>query len=193
MSALILQNISHDFGDRRVLNDVNLTLSPESLLQLEGPNGSGKTTLLRIMLGLETPAEGLVTNTLASSIYISHQPAIKPFLTVKEHCALWQQLCPSTTVNIRDALSLLNLTDLADCYAKDLSAGQRQRLQLTRLLLCRAELWILDEPYSHLDAAGLAWLSACIDNHVMTGGIAVVTSHQTITYQYTDIRGLTLC
>ncbi len=153
---------------------------------LRGANGSGKTTLLRVMSGLIRPTRGQLAwdgQALedpelhgARLRFIGHLDAVKPALTVAENLSFWQALWGGD-VAIHDALAALDLAHLAAFPARLLSAGQRHRLALSRLLAAPAPLWLLDEPGNALDDRSLGLLAAAIASHRAKGGMVIAASH----------------
>ena len=169
-------------GGRLVLHRVDFTLADGEALILRGPNGSGKSTLIRALAGL-LPSSGRITldgrpatrDTLAEAVcYAGHLDAIKPQLTVAENLGFWAGLLGGDPA---PAIAGFALAALSDRPAHLLSAGQKRRLGLARLLLAPRRLWLLDEPTVALDAAAEARLLAALTTHVATGGLAVVATH----------------
>lgn len=173
-----------------MLAGVSLAVGTSECLHVLGANGSGKTTLLRLLAGLLTPERGRVDwggkSILAdrdawhaSFSYLAHSDGLKPELTARENLAfevgLRRTLGPGET---DDALGQVGLAAERDQPAGFLSAGQRRRLAIARVLLAAAPLWILDEPYTNLDAAGSALVSEVIGRHLDAGGAAIVAAHQ---------------
>ena len=186
---LTAENLHLWRGDRHVLNGVGFELSPGELLHVSGPNGAGKTTLLRVVCGLAEPEEGVVRwrgesiTALGSSFfedlgYVAHDAGLKGDLTARENLAFAARLrCVVTAGEIDAVLAALNVAECADIPARALSAGQRRRVALGRLLLSRAALWILDEPLTNLDPAGTALVLEQLARHVGAGGLALVAAH----------------
>ena len=177
-------------GERPVFRDVSFVLGPGAGLILRGPNGSGKSSLLRILAGFLRPAGGMVAWNgenmrdapeahRARCHYVGHLDAVKPALTVLEHLAFWAAAkgFAKTGENI---LAALGMEDLADVPGRFLSAGQKRRLSLTRLLATPAELWLLDEPSITLDSDSAARLETILARHRAGGGMAVVATHADI-------------
>ncbi|TVR95929.1 MAG: heme ABC exporter ATP-binding protein CcmA [Rhodospirillales bacterium] len=178
-------------GERMVFRDVSFALEPGGLLLLVGANGSGKTSLLRIMAGLTPAAAGMLSwNDLDISRepeafrsrlrYVGHLDGVKPALTVAEHLQFWSALLAADSARPIDpapALEAFGIGHLADLPGRFLSAGQRRRLALARLLLVPAPLWLLDEPRTALDAEAVARLDAVIGEHRLRGGAVVMSSH----------------
>ncbi|MGA2187896.1 MAG: cytochrome c biogenesis heme-transporting ATPase CcmA [Steroidobacteraceae bacterium] len=176
-------------GDRHVLKGVSLEVRPGELLHVSGPNGAGKTTLLRVITGLLRPEQGRVAwrgqsitaaaadyqNELA---YASHEPALKSDLTALENLRFLVGLKRRVSSQELDAaLQRTGAAGCADLPARVLSAGQRRRVAMARVLAVRATLWLLDEPYANLDTAGCALLSALLIEHTDAGGLALVVAH----------------
>lgn len=175
-------------GGRDVFAGLSFDLPPGGALLLTGPNGSGKSSLLRLMAGLLKPAGGeLLWNGrplaeapeahAARLHYLGHLDAVKPVLSVAENLGFWAALRDHGQAGIGAALEAFALTELAAVPGRLLSAGQRRRLALARLLAAPAELWLLDEPSVGLDHASVGRLSAAIAKHRAGGGRVVVATH----------------
>src|SRR4029077_14556434 len=155
-------------GLRSVVSDVNLELSSGHALALVGPNGSGKSSLLRLIAGLLRPAEGSIAlkggdteRTIPEQAhYQGHLDALKPSLTVAENLAFWARCLGGRAAGSNEALAAVGLGGLSDLPAAYLSAGQRRRLSLARLIAIPRPIWLLDEPTSALDDAAQARLPA---------------------------------
>jgi len=176
-------------GDRHVLKGVSLSLQPRQLLHISGPNGTGKTTLLRVVCGLLRPESGLVSwlgrsilgirnEYQATLAYASHEPALKADLTALENLRFAVGLKRRVTVSeLRASLDQTGVAACADLPARVLSAGQRRRVAMARVLAMGASLWLLDEPFTNLDAAGTDLLRSLLQSHVEGGGLALVVAH----------------
>ena len=162
-------------GERVLFRDVGLTLHPGEALVLRGANGTGKTTLLRILAGLTRPEAGEVTRTAAHH-WVGHREGLKPQETPRGHLKLWARAWGSP-VNTDAALARLGLARPADVAGRYLSAGQRRRTALARLLLEDRPVWLLDEPYTALDADGRALVDTLIAEHRARGGAIVAAIH----------------
>lgn len=174
-------------GGRCVFAGLDFAVASGEALVLRGPNGSGKTTLLRLMAGLAAVSAGAMQWNGAAVHedpeahgsrlrFVGHLDAVKPAFTVAENLAFWAALWGART-NVLHALQAFDLARLATFPARHLSAGQRHRLALARLLVVPAPLWLLDEPSNALDEASLQALAKAIAAHRARGGMAIVASH----------------
>lgn len=176
-------------GDRHVLQGVSAAINPRELLHISGPNGTGKTTLLRVVTGLLRPEQGSVTwlgqsitairtDYQAALAYASHEPALKGDLTALENLRFAVGLKRRVAeAELRATLARTGVAGCADLPARVLSAGQRRRVAMARVLAMRATVWLLDEPYTNLDAAGTDLVSELLQAHVAAGGLALVVAH----------------
>jgi heme exporter protein A len=176
-------------GDRHVLKGVSFELGAGELVHVSGPNGSGKTTLLRVLSGLLRPEQGHVAwngaDIAAAPLdyqralaYASHEPALKSDLTAQENLRFLVGL--KRRVSAAELTATLQRTGVAHCAdlpVRVLSAGQRRRVAMARVLAVQASLWLLDEPYTNLDTAGAELLSSLLQAHVAAGGMALVVAH----------------
>lgn len=177
-------------GDRHVLRGVDIDVLPGEVVHVAGPNGTGKTTLLRVLAGLLPAEEGTVGwrgrpirddrdefNTQMA--YLGHENALKGDLTAFENLrysvGIRRALAAEEIERTLDHLGILRCRDLP---ARVLSAGQRRRLAMSRILLLGASLWVLDEPFTNLDVSGVELFSALIGDHVAAGGMSVLAAHQ---------------
>jgi heme exporter protein A len=177
-------------GERLVFTDLSFVLARGEALLLQGPNGSGKSSLLRLLSGLGRAESGVLTwggapvaNDPAAhrsrSCFIGHLDAIKPTLTVQETLGFWAGM-RGARERVPEALADFGLARLASFPCRFLSAGERKRLSLARLLTAPAELWLLDEPTSSLDAAGESDLLRALAAHRARGGRVVLATHATL-------------
>jgi heme exporter protein A len=162
-------------GGVTVLRGLTFGLMPGQALILRGPNGSGKTTLLRTLAGLQPPAEGSFELPPDSVAYAAHADGLKSTLTVAENLSFWSQIYGGPAID--PALTALNLTQLTRRRAGELSAGQKRRLGLARLLVTGRAVWLLDEPTVSLDVASVAMFASVVRAHLGTGGLAVIATH----------------
>jgi len=166
-------------GERLVLRGVSLAVPTGGALLLLGANGSGKSTLLRVLAGLKRPDAGVVLWMGEAAdpwpvSYLGHQDAVKPGLTAAENLGFAARTGQGTP---RDALAALDLLPLADLPARLLSAGQKRRLALARLVLSPAPVWLLDEPTLGLDTAAVERLGGLLAAHRVGGGVVVTATH----------------
>uniref|UniRef100_UPI003BABFAAB heme ABC exporter ATP-binding protein CcmA n=1 Tax=Stappia sp. TaxID=1870903 RepID=UPI003BABFAAB len=189
---LIAENLACERGGRRVLGDVSLEVAAGEALAVTGPNGVGKSTLIRVIAGLVASSEGRVSleggeddlSVCEHCHYFGHLDALKPALSVRENLAFWRAfmapvaggLAPLSDLD--EALDRLGIAHTADLPAAYLSAGQKRRLSVARLLVVSRPVWLLDEPTSALDAASEAGLLAIMTSHLEAGGLIVAATHQ---------------
>jgi heme exporter protein A len=172
-------------GSRSIFENINLELSSGEALALVGPNGSGKSSLLRLIAGLLRPSAGGVElaggrseQTIAEQAhYLGHLDPLKASLTVAENLAFWVRYLGGDGTAVRADLASLGLGGLADLPAAYLSAGQRRRLSLARLIAVPRPIWLLDEPASALDAAGQERLADLMRQHLAGGGLILAATH----------------
>jgi heme exporter protein A len=182
------QDISCVRGERLVFERLGFAVDAGGALVLQGPNGSGKSSLLRLMAGLARPVAGRIAwqgaaigeDPEAHALrlhYVAHLDAVKPAFRVRENLSRWAGLRGAGEAGVARALDSFGLAALADLPARLLSAGQKRRLALARLLAVDAPLWLLDEPTVALDRESVAALTAAIARHRASGGIAVVSTN----------------
>jgi len=179
-------------GDRRLFSGLSFALEPGALLHVRGRNGSGKTTLLRALCGLFTPDAGTIRwrgedsrsseGYRAERLYCGHLNGIKGDLTGIENLRVAATLDgnPVTEEGLWSALARMGLAGCEDLPAMALSQGQKRRVALARLLVSRASLWILDEPFTALDAEAVDLLQRLIAQRVAADGLVVLSSHREV-------------
>ena len=192
-------------GDRVLFSDLSFSLSSGELIHLKGKNGSGKTTLLRSLCGLFLPDSGEIQwdgNSIRALgedycrdvVYLGHHNGIKDDLTALENLKVSAVLDDDNVSEdqIWAALKKIGLAGFEDLPTRVLSQGQKRRVALARLLLTASRLWILDEPFTALDASAIELLQSIIADHVSTGGMVIVTTHQEVALTTGEIRQLQL-
>jgi heme exporter protein A len=170
-------------GGREVFRDLSFTVSAGEALAIIGPNGAGKSSLLRLVAGLVQTAGGRLDlsggdpelSIGEQAHYLGHQDALKPPLTVRENLAFWTVFLGGGSP--KPALAAVGLERLAHLPANYLSAGQRRRLSLARLIAVERPIWLLDEPASALDAAAQAMLAELMRAHLSGGGLILAATH----------------
>lgn len=188
---LQVTNLSFDYSQSPVLNQVNFSVPAGKLLHLRGQNGSGKTSLLKLIAGLFPLSQGEIcfqghsiekdkANYQRKLCYIGHKPGISLALTPRENCHFDMRGHGRQSIDWTQLMASLSLAGLEDIPCGRLSEGQRRRVALLRLFLSDAQLWLLDEPFVSLDAQVTSMLTQHILDHLNRGGAVVITSHQSI-------------
>lgn len=172
---LAVDTLSVARGGIAVLEGLSFRIEAGKALILRGPNGIGKTTLLRSIAGLQPPLNGTIDAPEDSIAYAAHSDGIKHVLTVRENLEFWAEVFG--TGDITPALHAFALEPLASRPAGALSAGQKRRLGLARLLVSARPIWVLDEPTVSLDVDAVAMFAAAIRSHLSSGGIALIATH----------------
>lgn len=183
---LVARDLTCQRGGRIVFRDVSFSLDAGEVLVVTGPNGAGKSSLLRQLAGLVDVAAGRIfleggqtDATLAEQAhYIGHLDALKAAMSVRETAEFWAGFLGGTQENIDRAFEVFDVAPLRDLPVAYLSAGQRRRLTLSRLLIAPRALWLLDEPSVALDAASLERLVSAMEAHLAGGGLIVAATHQ---------------
>lgn len=173
--TLSAQNLTLARGGIPVVADLSFTLEPGHALILRGPNGAGKTTLLRTIAGLQPALRGQITGAADQIAYAGHADGLKAMLSVRENLAFWAQVFGHRDISA--ALDAYALHPLADRLAGTLSAGQKRRLGLSRLLVTGCPIWVLDEPTVSLDTDAVAMFAAAVKHHLAQGGSALMATH----------------
>jgi heme exporter protein A len=175
-------------GGRDVFAGLSFAVASGEVLTVTGRNGAGKSSLLRTIVGLVRLAQGKLSLeggdpelTIAEQAhYLGHQDALKPSLTVAENLRFWAGFLGTQAADIHPALTAVGLDELADLPAAYLSAGQRRRLSIARLLTVKRPIWLLDEPTSTLDASAQERLAGLMQAHLTEGGLVMAATHGAI-------------
>jgi heme exporter protein A len=200
---LQIENLACIRDDRVLFEHLSLSLAAGQMLLVEGRNGSGKTSLLRILTGLKLADEGevlwrgkdiqqLAADYTEQVSYVGHHDGVKRDLSCLENLRLVQAMGKPSGVELDEALERVSLFRFGDTLVSNLSAGQKRRLALSRLMVTESLLWILDEPFTSLDKKSMAGFELMFENHLAQEGIIVMTSHHDIGMSNADIQRLDL-
>ena len=184
--SLILEaeGLSGVRGPRTLFENLSLQMAAGEALELRGPNGSGKSTLLRILAGLTRPERGVVRyghkgDAESARHYLGHADAVKPNESAGQQARFWARFFGRSEDAAVIALRRLGLASRRDVPGRGLSAGQRRRLALARLLIDPRPVWLLDEPAAALDVEGQATMNELVAEHLAGGGVVVAAVHGT--------------
>ena len=200
MSFFEIKNISCIRGNKLLFKNLNFKINNKELLVIKGANGSGKTTLLKILSGLLKPISGsIIINKKNINIlkdeyfkyfeYIGHENAIKTALTVRENLNFYLKIKKNlTTKNFEKAIKIFNLKNLLDIKIENLSAGEKRRISLSRLILSNSKIWFLDEPTNGLDKINTENFFKILKQHLQLNGLAIVASHDDVKIKNKNIN-----
>ena len=204
-SGLIVKNLTCLRNDKLLFRGINFTLNPGEIIHVHGENGVGKSSLLRILCGLLQPVEGEIfwqgQLTASNPIqfksdmgYLGHKLGLKEPLTVAENIKIFidSKKFDGAGEIIDDVLTRMGIKHLKNHLCDTLSAGQKQRVALARLLAKKCTLWLLDEPFNSIDVGGIEVLENVIGEHIQSGGMVVLTSHQPVVINELTIQMLYL-
>ena len=183
-------------GGREVFSGLDFEAAAGEALAVTGANGAGKTSLLRLIAGLLAASGGSIDlvggeaeRTLAEQAhYLGHRDALKPSLSATENLSFWSDFLGPGALGTNAALAAVGLDHAAQLPAAYLSAGQRRRLSIGRLLAVRRPVWLLDEPTSALDAAGQDMFAGLMTDHLRHGGLIVAATHTPLGIATRELR-----
>jgi heme exporter protein A len=183
-------------GGREVFSGLDFETASGEALAVTGPNGSGKTSLLRLIAGLLTIADGSIgleggeteLTLPEQSHYLGHRDALKSALSVMENLSFWRDFLGGEAFDAAESLAAVELDHAAHLPAAYLSAGQRRRLSIARLLVVRRQVWLLDEPTNALDAAGQSMFAALMGDHLARGGLIIAATHAPLGVHAKELR-----
>lgn len=183
-TTITIENLSLQRGDRRLVDNLNLSLKSGDGLELRGPNGTGKTTFLRAIAGLHRPKSGKIiidvgidNEAYENLMFLGHSDGIKNNENVQTQLEFWADFFGAPKAKINDAIETLDIGYIANLAGGVLSAGQRRRVALARLLISGRPVWLLDEPAAPLDEKGRLKLGQLFDAHRDNGGIIILAAH----------------
>jgi heme exporter protein A len=183
-------------GGRNVFSGLDFEASSGEALAVTGPNGAGKTSLLRLIAGLLTMSDGSIRLeggeselTLPEQAhYLGHRDALKPALSVMENLIFWRDFLGGEAFDAGASLAAVGLDHAGHLPAAYLSAGQRRRLSIARLLAVRRQVWLLDEPTNALDVAGQSLFAALMSDHLARGGLIIAATHAPMGLNAKELR-----
>ena len=188
---LLVQNLCFSRLNKKIYEDINLSLSIGKTILLSGKNGAGKTTFIKTIINILKPDSGNIYwkgkeinknlyDFFNNVTYISDKPTSIKYLTIKENIKIWKKFFLSNIDDeqIKNILSILKLYEIANLKARNLSLGEIKKLEMLRLVIENKKVWILDEPLSNLDSGSLDIIKQTFDDHCNNGGSIIFTSHQ---------------
>ncbi len=199
--SLQARNLSCFRDDRLLFEGLDFTLENSQVLLLEGKNGSGKTSLLRIICGFREQDDGEIlwcgnaiedSDFFAQMAYVGHLDGVKKELTVTENLKTALALGRPGKYSLDQALEKVHLAGYDNSLVQSLSAGQKRRLSLARLLISSNTLWILDEPFTSLDKDGISLIESLMHEHITAGGMIILTSHHDLVLHESYVQKINL-
>jgi len=197
-SSLVANAVTCTRGERELFVNLNFKITSGDILQIQGPNGCGKTSLLRIVIGLVQAESGEIlwneesihkSETYLDELqYIGHQSGVKSTLSALENLEFARNLKGDNSQDFFDVLDSLGLRGFEDLPCNNLSAGQKRRVGLARLFVSNCQLWVLDEPFTALDAKGIAKLEQEFLHHLNNNGLIILTTHQPLQSLQTHLQ-----
>lgn len=199
--VLEIKGLSCIRDDRILFQNLDFRLTNSQVLLLEGKNGSGKTSLLRIICGFREQDEGNIlwcdsevkdSGYYAEMAYVGHLDGVKKELTVVENLKMSLALSQAGKYSIDQALDKVHLAGYDDSLVQSLSAGQKRRLSLARLLITKKSLWVLDEPFTSIDKSGIKLIESLMHEHISDGCMIILTSHHDLALHEADVQKINL-
>ncbi len=182
---LTIENLSGERAGQIIFADVSFCLSKGEALIVTGANGSGKSTMLRVICGLLPARAGRVILSEKEAEpahefmhYVGHLNALKPALSINENLTFWQEFCGDPLLSPSEALEAVDLAGIGHLPAGYLSAGQKRRISIAKLLVSFKPVWVVDEPTAALDKASEEMFGRLVDDHLEKGGIAIAATHK---------------
>ncbi len=201
---LEVRSITGSRSEQHLFRDLSFQALPREIIYVRGPNGAGKTTLLRILCGLVRPDNGTIfwdgvpladceSEYHRSLAYVGHENGIKGDLTVIENLQFFNRInSPHSHLTPTQSLDRLGILTLAHIPCRYLSAGQKRRVAMSRLLISNARLWLLDEPFTGLDDTARRIVSDLVAEHLTSEGMCIATSHQPLDYDRFEAKEINL-
>mgnify|MGYP001223738288 CR=1 FL=1 len=200
MSFFEIKNISCIRGNKLLFKNLDFNLNNKDLVIIKGSNGSGKTSLLKILVGLLKPISGsiiidkknlyeLKDESFKYFEYIGHENGIKEALTVKENLNYYLKIKKNLSFkNFQKTIKIFNLKNLLDIRVENLSSGEKRKVSLSKLILSNSKIWLLDEPTNNLDKKSINNFFKILKQHLKSGGIAIIASHDEINIKHKEIN-----
>lgn len=198
------RNIAGSRSELELFRDLSFQALPREIIYVRGPNGAGKTTLLRILCGLVRPDDGMIcwdgvpladcqSEYHQALAYVGHENGIKGDLTAIENLQFFQRInSVRSHLSATQVLDRLGILTLAHIPCRYLSAGQKRRVAMSRLLISNARLWLLDEPFTGLDETARQIVSDLVAEHLISEGMCIATSHQPLDYDRFGVKEISL-